>query len=100
MRKRRLHRWRLTLHPNFNVVCLNVLTACLTTYKELRNTKTDVSLEVRKFKILSEINRPKGDFFLFLLPKITSPHTNTGNRTLGVLVAILASEDEESYVSA
>ena len=90
-----LRRWRLTLHPDFNVVCLNVLTACLTTYKELRNPKTDVS-EVRKFKILSEINRPKGDFFLFLLPKITSPHTNTGNCTLGVLVAILANEEEES----
>ena len=59
-----LRRWRMTLHPDFNVVCLNVLTACLTTYKELRNPKTDVS-EVRKFKILSEINRPKGDFFCF-----------------------------------
>ena len=38
--------------------------------------------------------------FLFLLPKITSTHTNTGNSTLGVLVTILASKDEELYVSA
>ena len=50
------------MHPDFNIVCLNVLSVCLTTYKELRNPKTDVS-KVRKFKILSEINRPKGDFF-------------------------------------
>ena len=80
---------------DFNVVCLNGLTACLTTYKELRNPQTDV-LEVRKFKICLEINMQNGQyfFFLFLLPKIASPHTNTGNSTLGVLMAILASEDD------
>ena len=56
-------RKRLTLHPDFNIVCLNVLTAFLTTYKELRNPKTDV-LEVRKFKIRLKINMPKGLFFV------------------------------------